>query len=353
MATKSGPPRRAPGRARNEEDRTRETVVRENRSESRRHVRSNGPLGEAEPRGKLQEGECPLCGNRKLDVTPKPPGSDPPCHVGCWSCCPPDSSREQRREFIRDLAAEVGALDRNGKPSGWVLLDDPHAYLADRFDRPARRVVSADRVPPPTIASAEAWSKRLFSEGGRRGLRYLRKRGLTDEAIRAAKVGWDGKRLTFPMFQGGELVAFKTRFARDGAPMMNLKGSGRAWPLYPEPEPGRTLLLEGELDALRARSEGLPATSVTLGAGTWRDEWTDALRGRLVVVCFDVGAEAAARRAVRRLRKAGVRARRLNLREFGLTEKNSDLSDYLDGGGSAAELRRELRRRRPTRKEAA
>jgi hypothetical protein len=187
------------------------------------------------------------------------------------------------------------------------------------------------------------WAQRLLASP--EPLAYLTgERGLSLDVIGAARIGWDGKALTFPMFSAGELVGFKRRAPRAGAQMLNWPGSGRPWPLYPEPSPGArwVLLVAGELDALRALSAGLPATSVTLGAGyngdLW-DEWTDALRGRRVVVCFDNNETEQARECVSRLGEAGISARRLDLRALGLDSPKGDLSDYLNGGGDSARLR--------------
>lgn len=90
------------------------------------------------------------------------------------------------------------------------------------------------------------------------------------------------------------MPAYKTRQPGDGQQMRAVAGAGRPWPIYLgdwEPEEDWWLLTGGELDALRARSAGLPAVSMPLGVSNWRDEWADALRGRRVVVCFDVGEE--------------------------------------------------------------
>lgn len=326
---------------------------RHKRRDNRSSTNGSGPAGrQTGSGGKLEYGECPLCGKLKLDVTPDPSGNEyRPCHVGCWICCPPKSSPKERGEFIRALAAVIDDC-----PNGSALLADPLRYLARCFNGPGRRVVTADEAPPPSAAHAKGWHSRLFDENSV-GLAYLLERGFTREVIRAARIGWndDKQVLTFPMWRDGELVACKTRKPRDKAKMINLAGTGRAWPLYPEPqyEERWTLLVEGELDALRARSVGLPATSITLGAGTsLRDEWVEDLAGLRVAVCFDVGAEVAARRAVARLREAGIRARWLDLRSLDMTEEGDDLSTYLNGGGSVSTLRRAARGRRRA-KEAA
>jgi hypothetical protein len=149
--------------------------------------------------------------------------------------------------------------------------------------------------------------------------------------------------LVFPMFDGqGSIVAAKWRFPRGRVQMRSWPGTGRLWPLYPplEDDWPWVLIVAGELDALRARSAGLPAASVTLGADTWRDDWTEELRGRFVVVCFDNNEGTLAHGRVRALSKAGVDAARLDLRTLGVTGAKADLSDYLNAGGSPVRVRR-------------
>jgi len=60
--------------------------------------------------------------------------------------------------------------------------------------------------------------------------------------------------------------------------------------LYPPPaqwKPGRLWLVEGEPDLLCALSNGINAVTQTAGCGTWRDEFSEAMAGRDVVICFD------------------------------------------------------------------
>lgn len=213
------------------------------------------------------------------------------------------------------------------------LIDGPPAWLgAPRGTAPRRQ---GPPLPLPSKTNVNDWAQALRS--AKQPFRYMtRTRGITPPVLKAAKIGWDGRRLTFPMFQRGKLVAFKTRLPYTGTQMMAWPGQGRSWPLYPEP--GETdewvLLVAGELDALRGRAAGLPAVSVTLGAGAWRPHWTEELQGRRIVVCFDNNERRQARQRVRYLRAAGVSARRLDLRKLGLCHPRGDLSDYLNGGGS-------------------
>jgi len=164
--------------------------------------------------------------------------------------------------------------------------------------------------------------------------------------VQRNRIGWNRKALTFPMFDGdGELTGFKTRLPKDDA-KMNCPSGKRPWPLYPavERREGWTLLVAGEFDALAARSVGVPASSVTLGAGYWRDEWTAELTGLRVVVCFDNNEQRQARERVAALKAAGIEARRLDLRDLGLKTPKGDVSDFLTSGGDPAQLRRPRRR---------
>jgi hypothetical protein len=201
-----------------------------------------------------------------------------------------------------------------------------------------RKSRRAGAKPLPSVEQINDWHSQLLKSPG--PLRYLtRRRGLTLAVIEAARIGWDGSRLVFPMFDGDALAVVKTRAPRAGAQMRSWPGKDREWPLYPATADvlavhGWVLLVAGELDALRARSAGLPGVSVTCGAGYWRDDWTAALLGRRVVVAFDNNEVEQARERVAHLRAAGVKARRLSLRKLGLRTPKGDLSDYLNNGGS-------------------
>lgn len=60
--------------------------------------------------------------------------------------------------------------------------------------------------------------------------------------------------------------------------------------LFPPPSmwrPGPLWLCEGEPDAICAISHGLNAVTQTAGCGTWRNEFSEAMAGRDVVICYD------------------------------------------------------------------
>lgn len=60
--------------------------------------------------------------------------------------------------------------------------------------------------------------------------------------------------------------------------------------LYPPPSawrPGTLWLCEGEPDTICALAQGLNAVTQTAGCGTWREDFSVAMAGRDVVICYD------------------------------------------------------------------
>lgn len=96
-------------------------------------------------------------------------------------------------------------------------------------------------------------------------------------------------------------------------------------------------LVEGEKDADRLASLGLVATCNAGGAGKWRKDHSEFLRGRRVVVIPDN--DEAGREHVKKAVKslAGIASDVRVITLPGLPEKG-DVSDWLDAGGTAEEL---------------
>lgn len=273
---------------------------------------------------------CPVCGDGNADATLKKNREGAPeWFVGCfsWKCA-------TNRRYLGDLGEALGIGRGASKPE---LAAAVRATAVQRLG-------SARREALPSDAKVAGWSAALLSSGD--PMAYLTStRRLSLGVIRSARIGWDQQSLVFPMYHHGRVIAAKRRLPRQGAQMKAWAGRGRPWPLYPEPDPTRgwTLLVAGELDALAARSAGLPASSVTLGAGHWRAQWTDDLRDLVVVVCFDTNEGDAACGRLNGLLDAGVRAALLDLRDLGLYAPKGDLTDYFAAGGSAAALREAAR----------
>lgn len=269
--------------------------------------------------------QCPVCGGGNADYTWKQDWDGRwRWFLGCFRA----SCKELGRRYPAVLAPYVGA------PSGAALLDDPPRYLAHLALGQASQTREAP--PLPSWGAVVGWHQRLLSSPEALGL--VERRGVSLDVAASVLLGWDGERVTLPMFRGQEILSAKTW--RPGEKVRSWPGKDRPWPLYPAPVRRQQWIIvcEGEWDALRLLSLGLPATSVTLGAGTWRSAWAEELAGLRVAVMYDVGAERSAVRAARRLRASGVPAKQVSLRRLGLTARNADASDYLAAGGDPAAL---------------
>lgn len=93
------------------------------------------------------------------------------------------------------------------------------------------------------------------------------------------------------------------------------------------------LICEGELDCLVAWSHNIPAVSSTGGAGTWLPEWTELMKDKNIVICYDndqAGGEGMAR----------VLMQIPNAKVLFLPDSPGikDLSDYAEKAGNLHEL---------------
>src|SRR5262245_34143218 len=124
---------------------------------------------------------------------------------------------------------------------------------------------------------------------------YLHGRGIQDEMIDLNLLGWNGWRITIPIFdRDGELVFFKQ--ARD--PEDNSENPKIiAWPkghleLYGwenlKSDTSHIIICEGEFDRLVLEANGFPAVTSTGGARAFRKEWAKEFKPiPEVYICFD------------------------------------------------------------------
>jgi hypothetical protein len=166
-------------------------------------------------------------------------------------------------------------------------------------------------------------------------------RGWTEPAIERLELGWlpDQRRVLIPIRDDAGVELGELRYDPTGErqpKMLASSGSPRA--LFPPPElladdelgKHRTVwLVEGEPDAIRLWSLGLPAVA-TPGAGNWRDEWAARFTGRhwTVIVCFDCdqAGRTGATRAATAIVRAGGDARLLDLDPT--RDDGYDLTDF-------------------------
>jgi AAA domain/Toprim-like len=171
-------------------------------------------------------------------------------------------------------------------------------------------------------------------------------RGWTETAIERLELGYlaDEHRIGIPVRDETLAELGELRYDPTGQrqPKM-LAAAGVPRQLFPPPESIRDSepadrvlwLVEGEPDAVRLWSLGLPAIGVP-GAQNWRDEWASRFSGRRweIAVCFDCDAPGRenAERAAAALNAAGVTARVVDLDPS--RDNGYDLTDFTHGAES-------------------
>jgi len=124
---------------------------------------------------------------------------------------------------------------------------------------------------------------------------YLNHRGILDELINRHLLGWNGTRITIPIFnRKGALAFFKLAKDPDDwtqSPKMLATPGATAeiygWDRVVATRP-RVILCEGEFDRLVLESQGFAAVTSTGGAGTFKQEWAKEFAMiPEVYVCFD------------------------------------------------------------------
>lgn len=141
-------------------------------------------------------------------------------------------------------------------------------------------------------------------------------RGISDDSIDHHLLGWNGSRITIPIFdRQGQLAFFK--LAKDpedkgDSPKMLATLGARA-ELYGWEQalakPDQIIICEGEFDRLVLEAGGIPAVTSTGGARTFRVEWAEAFREiPNVYVCFDndVAGQEGAKRVARLIPQARI-----------------------------------------------
>jgi DNA primase len=124
---------------------------------------------------------------------------------------------------------------------------------------------------------------------------YLNGRGILDEIINSHILGWNGWRITIPIYnRQGEVTFFKLAKdpddSRPAPKMLTSPGAGvelYGWDRVLQ-KPERVIICEGEFDRLVLEAQGFFAVTSTGGAATFRPEWAKAIRSiPQVYICFD------------------------------------------------------------------
>jgi len=174
----------------------------------------------------------------------------------------------------------------------------PNSLAASPLSGPATAKAAS---PPPerssglpladALALVTEAAARLWKPEGTEALAYLHKRGLTDETIKAARLGWtpevwlptrerdrcyQARGVVIPWFDGDRLALVKIRQPEGSKPkyVEAFRDRPRIFPGTESMEPGRPLVVtEGELDCLLLAQEIRDlAAVVTLGSASSRPD---------------------------------------------------------------------------------
>ncbi len=162
------------------------------------------------------------------------------------------------------------------------------ADLSTRYDLGACKIVNPKRI--------EEWHQAIYKAGPL--LTALYDRGVSDDVIRLARIGYADGRITIPIYNANN-QAINVRKYLPGAPghlkMRNVPGM-QSTALYPitDLKYDTVWLCGGELKALVAGMYlhfiNVGAIAVTGGEGTWALDFTKLLAGKTVYICMDVDA---------------------------------------------------------------
>jgi DNA primase len=124
---------------------------------------------------------------------------------------------------------------------------------------------------------------------------YLNARGIPNDIINSNLLGWNGWRITIPIYnRQGEVVFFRlAKDPHDNRPAAKMISSpGSSVELYGWDQvlkrPAQIIICEGEFDRLVLEAQGFAAVTSTGGAATFRPEWATELKAiENVYICFD------------------------------------------------------------------
>jgi hypothetical protein len=126
---------------------------------------------------------------------------------------------------------------------------------------------------------------------------FLKGRGIPATVIERQLLGWDGKRITIPVFGENMREVLGFRYAtlpNDPWDEPEVSDDGAEPLLYGQEtlarKPHRIVICEGEFDRLLLESRGFPAVTSTGGAGVFLPEWAALFDGiEDVFICFRRG----------------------------------------------------------------
>ncbi len=315
-----------------------------------------------------------------------------------WGCCPfhnektPSFSVNEDKGFYHCFGCgEHGDIISFTMKTENLEFRDAIKELADMAGlkmpeykpKPAAQIAREESYLDITERAAKLYMERLFSDDGKIALDYIRRRGFTDEMIQKYKIGYAPKnnlianmfsktkpdtlistglcrrgewgmydffrdKLMFPIFNArGQIVAFSGRCLDGSEPKyMNTTDTemfhkrqtifGFNFARDAIHRANRSIVVEGQIDAIRMQNNGFPETVAPLGTALTEDHIAILCKSnRNIIFCFD--GDAAGKKAADRAAQLILPFLRDNSDvKFAFVTGGKDPDDVLKSGGTDA-----------------
>jgi hypothetical protein len=177
------------------------------------------------------------------------------------------------------------------------------------------------------------------------------RRGLTDEAIAKYQIGWDGERVTIPIYnEFNDLVNIRRykwdaptaaeKFLNYTDEFGNSYGELRLFGIehLQDPDCKTLLYCEGELDRIILEQYGFDAITPTSGTGSFRPEWIKMFKGKELIIVQDN--DEAGQNGANIIAEQLYRVANVKLLYWPPTfMEKGDPTDWFTGGGSLEEFK--------------
>lgn len=234
-------------------------------------------LQNVQRRGYEIKAECPFAATRHREGRDANPSFTANLQTGVWYC-----NSCQSKGNIHTLYKELYNVSSE---EAWYALGDALKITRPDSSKPTR--------PDIEVGLVRAYHEKLMELTGPLRTMLRERRGLTDETLKEFQLGWDGDRVTIPIYdEFNTLVNFrryKWNSTEDNWKVLNYTdehdnkyGEVRIYGIDRVVDPSIEYVVwsEGELDRLSAEQRGFYAACATSGAGTWKPEWTKLFRGK-------------------------------------------------------------------------
>lgn len=158
------------------------------------------------------------------------------------------------------------------------------------------------------------------------------KRGISIDTIKKYKLGYDGDRIWIPVKEGIHYVNVRKydidkKYADEFKVVSYKIGHGELR-LYPEEnlKLKDLVLVEGEMDCLLSNQHGIPAITVTGGAGTFKNDFIKILKGKNIYIAYDN--DKAGKDGAKKIYKKMARLAKVKIIALPVKNDKEDITDY-------------------------